>query len=88
MENCCRSYKIRKTTLRISVANLLTMPCLFTKTIRSKEPRMDYSQSHVVTSWIFKNPTTKGHGKKKIPNQGQQTKGKKGFKASRYLDYG
>jgi hypothetical protein len=49
---------------------------------------MDYSQSHVVTSWIFKNPTTKGHGKKKIPNQGQQTKGKKGFKASRYLDYG
>lgn len=65
------------------------MSCLLTKTTKGKEPQVDYSQSHVVTSWMFKNPTTKGHGKRKnLPNHGQQTKGKKGLKAIKYLDYG
>lgn len=50
---------------------------------------MDYSQSHVVTSWIFKNPTTKGHGKRNnTPNHVQQKEGKKNLKVGKYLDYG
>jgi hypothetical protein len=68
--------------------NLFSLPCLLAIQTKGKEPLVDHSQSHVVTSYQYLDIMRKKAMDKKIIKKSKKKKQKKGKKFEKNNKYG